>query len=93
MRKGRASHGSANGKRSLATVAGIIDGAGSLGAGAVLQIVGLLPTDKLSYLLAPLTAVSALCLAGVLVKDVRAMCGCGGGEHEDGGRDGGGSDG
>lgn len=86
-------NGSANGaprkrvsaKRSLATVAGIIDGAGSLGAGAVLQIVGLLPTDKLSYLLAPLTAVSALCLVGVLVKDLRSMTGCCGGEDGEGG--------
>jgi len=61
-------------KQALATVAGIIDGLASIGAGIVLQIAAIIPEALLFDMLAPLAALSAVCLAPVLIREVRAMC-------------------
>lgn len=63
-------------KQALATVTGIIDGLASVGAGVVLQLAGIIPETYLFDMLAPLAALSAVCLAPVFLRDMWAMCGC-----------------
>jgi OPA family glycerol-3-phosphate transporter-like MFS transporter 1/2 len=63
-------------KQALATVTGIIDGLASVGAGIVLQLAGVIPEAYLFDMLAPIAALSAVCLAPVFLRDMWTMCGC-----------------
>ena len=67
-------------EQALATVAGIIDGTASIGAAITQELVPLLHTltgswDAVFYLLMSLSALAAICLSRIFVKDARVLMG------------------